>query len=38
MTPDEVKRAAGQDARLVIGGMVDRLERGHPVEKQAVSP
>jgi hydroxyacylglutathione hydrolase len=28
---------AGRDARLVMGGMVDWLERGYPVEKQAVS-
>jgi hydroxyacylglutathione hydrolase len=28
---------AGRDARLVLGGMVDWLERGYPVEKQAVS-
>jgi hydroxyacylglutathione hydrolase len=27
---------AGRDARLVMGGMVDWLERGYPVEKQAV--
>jgi hydroxyacylglutathione hydrolase len=26
----------GRDARLVMGGMVDWLERGYPVEKQAV--
>jgi hydroxyacylglutathione hydrolase len=28
---------AGRDARLVMGGMVDWLERGYPVEKQAVA-
>jgi hydroxyacylglutathione hydrolase len=28
---------AGRDARLVMGGMVDWLERGFPVEKQAVA-
>ena len=27
---------AGRDARLVMGGMVDWLERGYPVEKQPV--
>jgi rhodanese-related sulfurtransferase len=27
---------AGRDARLVMGGMVDWIERGYPVEKQAV--
>ena len=27
---------AGHDARLVMGGMVDWIERGYPVEKQAV--
>ncbi len=28
---------AGRDARLVMGGMVDWIERGYPVEKQAAS-
>ena len=28
---------AGRDARLVMGGMVDWLERGYPVEKQPVT-
>ncbi|HZD87171.1 MAG TPA: rhodanese-like domain-containing protein [Gaiellaceae bacterium] len=28
---------AGRDARLVMGGMVDWLERGFPTEKQAVA-
>ena len=27
---------AGRDARLVMGGMVDWLERGYPVEKRSV--
>ena len=27
---------AGRDARLVMGGMVDWLERGYPIEKQPV--
>ena len=29
---------AGRDARLVMGGMVDWLERGYPTEKQARAP
>ena len=28
---------AGRDARLVMGGMVDWIERGYPVEKETVS-
>ena len=32
-----ILRRAGKDARLVMGGMVDWLERGYPVEKASAS-